>query len=521
MNKVFNVLKQYNIDEKYFHPHGYLKGKIDYNLLYNLENKKNGKLILVTSINPTPAGEGKTTVSIGLSDGLNLYGKRSVLALREPSMGPVFGIKGGAAGGGASHLVPTNDINLHFTGDFHAITSANNLLSALIDAHIFYDNDLKFKTVLWNRTLDVNDRSLRTINTPLRDDNFTITAASEIMAVLSLASSIDDLTIRLNNMLIGLNDNDKPIYVKDLGCVNALVALLSDAINPNVVLTNEGNPALVHCGPFANIAHGCNSLLSTKLALKMGEYTVTEAGFGADLGMEKFLDLKQPVLNNPVDLVVLVATIHSLKYHGGAENYHEDNLDALIKGLPNLEKHIENIKNYNLNFVIAINKHTNNNIDEINYLINWAKEKNYRIEISDSFDNGGKGNLALANLVDELVTNKSINNTINHPYSLTDSPKDKILKLAKIIYGASDVKFTKKALNKLKLYNDFIKELPVCIAKTPASLSDDSKLIGRPTDFTITIRDIRPSTGAGFFVAVTKGINIMPGLNKHSNAYNF
>lgn len=521
MHKVYRVLKELKVDEEDFLPYGHDKGKINHEILNKYNNSKDGKLILVTSINPTPAGEGKTTVSIGLSDGLNLIDKNSVLALREPSMGPVFGIKGGATGGGLSSLVPSDDINLHFTGDFHAITSANNLLSALIDTHIFYDNELDFKTVLWNRTLDVNDRSLRKVTTELRDDSFVITAASEIMAVLSLANDINDLKNRLNRILIGFNSNDKPIYVSDLGAVNALVAILKDAINPNVVLTKENNVALVHCGPFANIAHGCNSILATKLALKMGDYTVTEAGFGGDLGMEKFLDLKLRNLDKKVDLVVLVTTIHSLKSHGGLKDYHSDNMVALKLGIPNLEKHIENIQNYNLDFVIALNKHTNNNKDELEYLLNWAKEKNYPIEISDSFDNGGQGNVNLAKLVVDTIDNSNTTKELERPYTLEDSPKDKILKLAQKIYGASDVKFSKNALDKLDKYQDLIKELPVCLAKTPASLSDDSKLLGRPTNFTITIKDIRPSLGAGFFVAVTKGINIMPGLNKHSNAYNF
>ncbi|VEU80021.1 Formate--tetrahydrofolate ligase 1 [Haploplasma axanthum] len=520
MNKIFDVVKKYNIKNDFFLPYGFDKGKINFEAVNSLNHIEDGKLVLVTAINPTKAGEGKTTVSIGLADGLNAIGAKTMLALREPSMGPVFGIKGGATGGGLSSIEPELDINLHFTGDFHAITSAHNLLSALIDAHIFYGNELGFDKVLWTRTLDVNDRSLRKVQTDLREDSFVITAASEIMAVLALANDLDDLKLRLNKILIGLTIDNKPIFVSDLGVSGALMLILKDAFNPNVVLTKEGNPALVHLGPFANIAHGCNSIIATKLALKMADYVVTEAGFGADLGMEKFLDLKLPELKKDVSLVVLVTTLHSLKSHGGAENYFEPNLEALINGIPHLEKHIENIQNYNLDFVIAINKHTNDVNDEINYLLNWAKEKNFKIEVSDGFNSGSRGTKDLAELVVKTINNHKIRE-INRPYDLNDTPKDKIYKIATKIYGASDVKFTKKALEQLEIYNNLIKDLPVCIAKTPSSFSDDSKLLGRPKNFVITIKEIKPSLGSNFFVAITKGINIMPGLNKHSRAYDF
>ncbi|MDY0276480.1 MAG: formate--tetrahydrofolate ligase [Acholeplasma sp.] len=521
MNKVFEKLKKFKINNEQFLPYGHLKGKLDYESFNDVTENPTSKLILVTAINPTPAGEGKTTVSIGLSDGLCKIGKKSILALREPSMGPVFGIKGGATGGGLSSVVPEDDINLHFTGDFHAITAAHNLLSALIDTHIYFDNELQFDKVLWPRTLDVNDRSLRNIKTDLREDSFVITAASEIMAVMALANNLSDLKTRLDNILIGISKEGKPIFVKDLGVSGALVKILKDAFNPNVVLTKEGNPALIHLGPFANIAHGCNSIVSTNIALKISDYVVTEAGFGADLGMEKFLDLKLPLLNHPVDLVVLVVTIHSLKSHGGEENYYEPNMDALIKGIPHLEKHIENIDSYGLPFVIALNKHSNDQQNEINYLLNWAKEKRLLIEISDGYNNGSEGTKDLASLVVKTIEQNKPVKKMNRPYRFSDSPKEKIIKLSKSIYGASDVKFTKKALEQLENYHELIKNLPVCIAKTPASLSDDPKLLGRPTDFVITIKEIKPSLGANFFVALTKGINVMPGLNKHSRAYDF
>lgn len=518
MNKLFNTIKKYNINEEDFSFYGKDKVKINYDINY-LPNK-NSKLILVTSINPTEAGEGKTTLSIGLADGLNKLGYNTILSLREPSLGPVFGLKGGATGGGKSMVIPSDDINLHFTGDFHAITSAHNLLSALIDNHIYFENSLNFKEVLWPRTLDVNDRQLRNIETPLRKDSFVITAASEIMAILALAKSIDDLHNRINNILIGINYNNEFIYVKDLGCANALVTLLKDAFNPNLVLTKENTLSFIHCGPFANIAHGCSSVVSTNLALKMADYVVTEAGFGADLGMEKFLNIKLPLLDKNLDLVCLVATTHSLKAHGNLENYYEPNLEALKLGIANLEKHIENIINLNLNFVIAINKHLNDQKDELDFLYNWAKERNYPISIVDSFNEGVNDTVNLAQLVVDKINSNNIKN-INPIYNLDDRPEIKIKKIAQKIYGANNIEFSKRALRNLDKYYSIIKDLPVCIAKTPSSLSDDSKLLGRPSNFTIRITDIKPMTGANFFVAQTKGIILMPGLNKNPRAFNF
>lgn len=517
-NILLDTIKKFDIKKDEFIPYGFSKGKIDYNLITRLKDKKNGKLILVTSINPTSAGEGKTTVSIGLSDGLNKIGKNSVLALREPSLGPIFGIKGGATGGGLSSVVPSMDINLHFNGDFHAITSSHNLLSALIDAHIFFGNDLDFKDVLWPRTLDVNDRSLRKIKTNIRDDQFVITAASEIMAILALASDLDDLKNRINNILIGFNSKNEPIYVRNLKVVDALVLLLKDAINPNVVLTKENNLAIIHAGPFANIAHGCNSILATNMALKLSDYVVTEAGFGSDLGMEKFLDIKLRKLDTNVSIVVLVATINSLKAHGKAIDYKKLDMEALKNGLENLKAHIDIIKSYNLNVVIALNHYTTDQQKEIDYVFGFANNNNIKISLSNGFNQGSEGTKDLAKLVVNEIDNSNINE-ITRPYELNDQPKDKVIKLAKKIYGAKDVVFSEKALKDLERYDSIIQNIPVCIAKTPLSLSGSSKLVGRPKDFLLHINEIRPSLGAGFFVAVTKGINIMPGLNKDSNAY--
>lgn len=518
-NKLLNVMERFDIKTEEFIPYGFNKGKIDYKLIDRLSNVNDGKLILVTSINPTAAGEGKTTVSIGLADGLNKINKKTVLALREPSLGPIFGIKGGATGGGMSSVVPVDEINLHFNGDFHAITSAHNLLSALIDNHIFFGNELKIKKVTWPRALDVNDRSLRKIKTNLREDSFVITAASEIMAILALAKSFDDLRNRIDKILIAFNTDNKPLYVSDLKASNPLLLLLKDAINPNVVLTKENNLALIHAGPFANIAHGCNSVIATKMALKLGDYVVTEAGFGSDLGMEKFLDIKLRHIEKDVDLVVLVATINSLKAHGKATDYTIVNFEALNAGINNLEAHVNIIKSYNLNFVIALNQYNTDTQEEIDLIFNWANENNVKIVLSNGFSEGSKGTTDLAKLVVE-ETNNVLPYDLKRPYNLNDSATDKIIKLAKTIYGAKDVVFSKKALDFLETNNNLLNNLPVCIAKTPLSLSGSAKLIGRPKDFILEIDEIRPSLGAGFFVALTKGIYTMPGLNRNPNAYN-
>lgn len=510
-----NVLK---INSNEIERFGEDKFKIKLSLLDRLEEKKDGNLILVSAINPTSSGEGKTTVSIGLAQGLKYIGKNAIVALREPSMGPVFGMKGGATGGGISSLEPNLDIDLHFNGDLHAITSANNLLSALIDNHIYFGNELKIKEVYWQRALDVNDRSLRSIQTKLRDDKFTITAASEMMAILALTSGFKDLKERLNNILIGINELDKPIYVKDLGGADALALVLKDAIKPNMVFAKEMVPAFVHAGPFANIAHGCSSVLGTKMALKLSDYVITEAGFGADLGMEKFLHIKMPHLNSQVKLVVVVATIKALKLHGNVEEdkLDESNLPALKEGLKNLEKHLENIKMFGLNSVVAINKFVSDNDDEIKLLEDWAKENNVKYGLSEAFLKGGEGAKDLAQLVVDNIDNPT---NFNRLYENKDDNQLKIEKIATKVYGAKEVVFSKKALNKLEKFKDI--KIPICIAKTPLSLTGDPKIKGRPENFVLEINDIKVSNGAGLIVALTKGINVMPGLNKEPRALSF
>lgn len=498
-------------------PYGFDKAKVDLSVLERLDKAPNGKLILVTAINPTPAGEGKTTTSIGLAQGLTEIGKKAVLALREPSLGPVFGLKGGATGGGLASIVPEDDINLHFTGDLHAITSANNLLSAIIDNHIHQGNALQIDTVIWKRCMDMNDRALRKVELTTRTDGFIITAASEVMAILALSSNITDLKKRINRIMIGYDINQEPCYVSDLGCADAMVLLLKDAIKPNIVQTLDGVPAFVHAGPFANIAHGCNSIIATKMALKLGEYAVTEAGFGADLGMEKFLNIKTPYLPKHPDVVVIVATLRALKLHGKADDYQEKDLAALKRGIPHLEKHISNIKGFGMNYVIALNHFESDDQGELDLLLDWAKEKMHPIAFADGFLKGAKGMVALAKLVDEISKKPT---QLHHTYDATDAIQDKIEKIAKTIYGAKDVVFLKKAKEQLMTYQTLGWNMPVCMAKTPLSLSGDPKVVGVPKDFTLEIREVKPSMGAGFFVALTKGIMIMPGLNKTPRALN-
>lgn len=510
-----DILEKYNIEDREFEPYGFDKGKLSLDLLKRLENKKDGKLILVTAVNPTKAGEGKTTVSIGLAQGLKTLNKNVVLALREPSLGPVFGLKGGASGGGASSLDPEIDINLHFTGDLHAITSAHNLLSAMIDNHIYFGNKLHIKQVLFPRTMDMNDRNLRKIKTALRDDEFVITAASEIMAILALAQDVEDLKMRLSKILIGFNDEEKPIYAAALNCVDAMAILLKDAIKPNVVLAREKVLALVHGGPFANIAHGCNSVIATKTALKLGDYVVTEAGFGADLGMEKFLDIKLPVLGKTPDLVLLVVTIRALKAHGSAVDFNAPDINALERGFAHLDKHIENIKQYGLPFVVALNHFHTDTQEEIDIVINYARKNGYPIEVSKGFSEGGRGTKALAQLVLENINEPK---NFKPVYHMTDDTLLKIASIAKKIYGAKDVVLSQRALKDLHKLAPLIENLPVCIAKTPHSFSGDASLVGRPSDFTLEITRITLSNGAGFIVARTKGINVMPGLNEFPRA---
>src|SRR5690554_1710432 len=511
-NYIKDVLK---INESDILPYGKDKFKLELNVLKSRQEQPSGKLILVSAINPTSSGEGKTTLSIGLAQGFKKNGDKVMLALREPSMGPVFGMKGGATGGGVSSLEPALDIDLHFNGDIHALTSANNLLSALIDNHMYFGNELKIKEVYWQRALDVNDRSLRDVQTRIREDKFTITAASEMMAVLALAKDFKDLKDRLNNILIGIDEAGNDLFVSDLGCADALALVLKDAIKPNLVFAKEMVPALVHAGPFANIAHGCNSVVATNTALKLADYVITEAGFGADLGMEKFLHIKQPHLSTEVSVVVVVATVKALKLHGGIkeDNLDESNVDALAKGLENIEKHLENIKYLGLNAVVALNKFDTDSKEELDYLENWAHTNNINYGVSEGYMKGGEGTSELAKLVKEVANQPS---HFKRLYTNEENHEFKIRKVAEIMYGAKDVVFSKKAKAKLEQYKHL--SIPICIAKTPLSLSGNPKLKGRPRDFNLDISDVKVSLGANLLVVLTKGINTMPGLNKTPRA---
>lgn len=524
MFDIEKIAKEIGIDKQFLEPYGNYKAKIDLNIL-NDSNRKNSKLILVTAINPTPAGEGKTTTTIGLADSLKKLGKKTVVALREPSLGPVFGVKGGAAGGGYAQIVPMEDINLHFTGDFHAISAANSLLAAMIDNHIFQGNYLNIdpNKITWKRCVDMNDRQLRYVEDGLggkkngvpRKDGFDITVASEIMAVFCLASSLEDLKKRLSRLIIGYTFDDKPVVAGDLKAQGAMTALLRDALKPNLVQTLEHTPAIVHGGPFANIAHGCNSVIATKMAMKLGDYTVTEAGFGADLGAEKFLDIKCRLAGLKPDAVVIVATVRALKMHGGMskENLNTENLDALEKGIPNLLRHVSNIKNvYHLPSVVAINKFPTDTQDEIDLIINKCKELGVNVVLSDVWANGSEGGLNLAKEVIRLCDEP---NNFEFSYELQDTIENKISTIAKKIYGGKGAKFLPEALDDIKRITDLgFGNLPICIAKTQYSFSDDLTKLGAPTDFDITIKEVKVSAGAGFIVALTGSILTMPGLPK-------
>lgn len=524
MFDIEKIAKEIGIDKQLLEPYGNYKAKIDLNILNNL-NKKSGKLILVTAINPTPAGEGKTTTTIGLADSLKKLGKKTVVALREPSLGPVFGIKGGAAGGGYAQVVPMEDINLHFTGDFHAIGAADNLLAAMIDNHIFQGNSLNIdpSKITWKRCVDMNDRQLRFVEDGLgggkngvpRKDGFDITVASEIMAVFCLASSLEDLKERLSRLIIGYTFDNKPVTAGDLKAQGAMTALLKDALKPNLVQTLEHTPAIVHGGPFANIAHGCNSVIATKMAMKLGDYTVTEAGFGADLGAEKFLDIKCRLAGLKPDAVVIVATVRALKMHGGMskENLNAENLDALEKGVPNLLRHVSNIKNvYHLPSVVAINKFPTDTQSEIDLIINKCKELGVNVVLSDVWANGSEGGLSLAKEVVNLCDEP---NNFEFSYELQDTIENKISTIAKRIYGGKGAMFLPEALDDIKRITDLgFGNLPICIAKTQYSFSDDLTKLGAPTDFEITIKEVKISAGAGFIVALTGSILTMPGLPK-------
>ena len=503
--------------------YGKYKAKISDELRNRVKNNQDGKLILVTAINPTPLGEGKTTISIGLADGLSYIGKKAMLALREPSLGPVFGVKGGATGGGHAQVAPMEDINLHFTGDIHAITSANNLLSALIDNHIYFGNELGFKKVVWRRCVDLNDRQLRTIECGLsgekgvvpRQDGFDITVASEIMAILCLSLDLEDLKTRIGNIIIGYNEEDKPIYAKDLKAEGSIAALLKDAIKPNMVQTLEHTPALIHGGPFANIAHGCNSVMATKMALKLADYVVTEAGFGADLGAEKFVDIKCRKAGIKPDAVVIVATMKALKYHGGVEKeeIRKENVEALEKGIHNLLKHVDNLKNkLGLNVIVAINKYIDDSEKEITLLKEKLQEQGINLSLVEAWEYGGKGASDLAEKIVEL-TNKET--SLQYAYNLEDSIKTKIEKIAKNIYGAEGVEYSKEAEEEIsKIEKLGYAKFPICMAKTQYSFSDDPKNLICDKPFTIHVQEIRLKTGAEFIVVLTGKIFTMPGLPK-------
>ena len=516
MQNISVIYNKLGLSQEYFIPYGKFKAKID--CLEYKGNRTPGKLILVTALNPTPAGEGKTTVSIGLAEGLDMLEKKTIVTLREPSLGPVFGLKGGATGGGKSQIEPSQDIDLHFNGDFHAITSAHNLLSSLIDNHIYHGNALNIDKVVWPRTIDISDRSLRRIQTKIRKDRFVITAASEIMAVLALCRDKKDLIKRIDKILIGYDNLKNPIYVKQLNCTPALVLLLKDAIFPNLVQTLNGVPAFIHAGPFANIAHGCSSVISTKLALDLADYVVTEAGFGADLGMEKFLNLKLPNLDQKVNVVVLVVTLRAIKSHGKSKDFSKKDRKALIEGFKHIEKHVSNIKNFGLNFVIALNVHKNDDQEEIALLHDWAKTHGFNFELSKSYLLGAEGSIKLAKKVIKLSNKES-----NFKKMYTDY-KDiykNIENIARNIYGAEGIYLSDRAKKQLNVCISNKWFLPVCIAKTPFSFSGDKNLIGVPTEFTLFIDSIIPSLGAGFLVVKTKGINTMPGLNSYPRALDY
>lgn len=529
LEKITKIAEEMNIQEDQLEQYGKYKAKISPEVYKNLKDKKDGKLILVTAINPTPLGEGKTTIAIGLADGLRKTGKNAVLALREPSLGPVFGIKGGATGGGHSQIAPMEDINLHFTGDIHAITSANNLLSAMIDNHIYFGNELGFDRVVWKRCVDLNDRQLRVVNTGLsqeknivpRMDGFDISVASEIMAIFCLATDINDLKRRIGNIIVGYTKENKPITAKDLKADGAMTVLLKDAINPNLVQSLEQTPAIVHGGPFANIAHGCNSIIATKLALKLGDYVVTEAGFGADLGAEKFLDIKCRKANLKPDAVVCVATIKALKYHGGMpkEDIKNESIEYLAKGFKNLERHVDNLKNcYSLNVIVAINKYTHDTEAEIKFLQEKLQEKGINLSLVESWEKGGKGAKDLAQKIVDLVQEPS---DFKFAYELNETIENKIKAVAQKIYGAEDVEFTEEAKLHIKEIEDLgYSNLPVCIAKTQYSFSDDPKNLECKEPFNIHVQDVVLRAGAEFIVVLTGKIMTMPGLPKIPSAEN-
>lgn len=531
MKPIKEIAEKVGLDEDDLELYGKYKAKISLEAISQLKEKENGKLILVTAINPTPAGEGKTTTMIGLSQALNKLGKKSVVAMREPSLGPCFGVKGGAAGGGYAQVVPMEDINLHFTGDIHAITTANNLIAAMLDNSIQQGNPLDIDTrqIVWKRCVDLNDRALRHIVVGLggkvngvpREDGFDISVASEVMAILCLATSLEDLKQRAGRMIVAYNHAGEPVTVDDIQATGAVTLLLKDAIKPNLVQTLDHTPVFVHGGPFANIAHGCNSVMATNLAMKLGDYAITEAGFGADLGAEKFLDIKCRQAGLKPDAVVIVATVRALKMHGGVKktDLAVENLDALRKGIENLEKHIENIHKYHLPSVVAINAFPTDTKAELELLKEICKQKGVDVAISEVWAKGADGGIELAEKLLEVLDTKEAH--FEPLYDLNLPIADKIKVITKEIYGGDDVTFTKKVMNKMKKYEaQGLGQLPICVAKTQYSLSDDPTLLGRPHGFVVEINDLIPNTGAGFLVAISGDIMRMPGLPKQPAAVN-
>jgi formate--tetrahydrofolate ligase len=519
------IAKKISISEKDLELYGNYKAKLKPELWEKIKKNPDGKLILVTAINPTPAGEGKTTTSIGLAQAFGKLGKKAVLALREPSLGPCLGIKGGAAGGGYAQVMPMEDINLHFTGDIHAATAANNLLASLIDNHIYFGNELRInpRKIFWKRCLDLNDRALRKINLRIknkleihsREEGFNISAASEVMAILCLAENIIDLKRRLGEIIIGLNFQGKPIYARNLKAEGAMAALLKDALKPNLVQTLEHTPALVHGGPFGNIAHGCNSVIATRYALKLGDYAITEAGFGADLGAEKFFDIKCRTAGLKPDIAVIVTTIRAFKYHGGVslENLKKENIKTLEKGLTNLEKHLENLKKFGVPAVVALNIFPMDTKKEIQFIKNRLQELGIKLAFSEVWAKGGAGGKRLAEKILEVLKNEK--SSFKYLYGEKKSVREKINIIAKEIYGAGKVKFSKNARKQITiLEKEKLDKLPICVAKTQYSLSDDPKKLGRPENFTLNIREIKISSGASFIVAIAGDIMTMPGLPK-------
>ena len=526
MQKIETIAKQAGIKTKYLEPYGKYKAKINLDIMDELKDKENGKLILVSAINPTKYGEGKTTTTIGLMEAFKEMKVNAILALREPSLGPVFGIKGGACGGGYAQVIPMEDINLHFTGDMHALTTINNLICACIDNELYWGNKLNLdpSKIVFKRCMDLNDRALRNVsvggekNGILRQDGFNITVASEVMAAFCLCNDINDFANMIEESIVGYTYDNKVIRVKDLNITGSLKVLIKDAIKPNLVQTLNHAPVLIHGGPFANIAHGCNSLIATKLGLKLADYCITEAGFGADLGMEKFFDIKCRKGNLKPNLVVMVATIRALKHHGGALNANEEDLESLEKGFVNLDKHIENIKKYGVPFVVAVNKFSSDTKKELDLLLKHCHKNHYPVEINSSFLKGAKGAMDLASTVLKLCEEKSEFKCL---YDVKDTVEKKIETIAKEIYGANNVEYSDKAKESLEMIekNGLNKELLVCMAKTPMSLSDNDKLIGRPQDFTLHVKDISISNSVKFLVVLTGSILTMPGLGKDCAAH--